>query len=81
MSAIKENDVIRLRRSVEARIMGDSGKAFFPSGSLGAVVGVFGSPEKPDGYAIEFVVKPGESYAVAQVEADAVMVEWRAPRE
>lgn len=80
MTAIKENDAVRIRHSVQAEIIGDeSHKAFFPVGTPAAVVHVFKSEGKPVAYELEFVVKDGKSYALATVEADAVMIEWRAP--
>jgi hypothetical protein len=72
MSTFKEIDVIKLRRSVEADVIGEGKTIVVPSGSLGTVVLVHGPTAKPSGYEIEFYIADSDDFAVATVEADWV---------
>jgi Domain of unknown function (DUF4926) len=72
MSTYKEIDVIRVRRSVEADVLGEHATFVVPSGSLGTVVLVHGPAAKPSAYEIEFYVAERDAFALATVDADSV---------
>ena len=72
MSTFKEIDVIRLRRSVEADLLGQPGRHLVPSGSVGTVVLVHGPAAEPSAYEIEFYIAERDAFALASVEADQV---------
>ncbi|MCZ2498760.1 DUF4926 domain-containing protein [Xylophilus sp. Kf1] len=67
-----ENDVIRLRESVMADVIGEGRALTIPAGTKGAVVLVHGDPENPAAYEIEFYMKEQNCYALATIEAEKI---------
>ena len=72
MSTFKEIDVIKLRRAVEADVIGEGRRSVIPAGAAGTVVLVHGPAANPTAYEIEFYIADSDSFALATVEADLV---------
>ena len=67
-----ENDVVRLREPVTAKVIGEQRSLVIPAGTEGAVVLVYGSPVKPDAYEIEFYVRDDDCYVLATLDASKI---------
>lgn len=74
MKIFGENDIVCLREVVEAEVIGEGRTLFAPEGSIGTVVLVYGNPEKPLAYEVEFFIPEQECYALATVDASLVNV-------
>ena len=67
-----ENDVIRLRESVIADVIGEGRALTIPAGTAGAVVLVHGNPMDPAAYEIEFNIQEENCFALATIEAEKI---------
>jgi len=67
-----ENDVIHLRESVTADVVGEGRALTMPVGATGAVVLVHGDPMKPAAYEIEFYIQDQNCYALTTIEAEKI---------
>ena len=65
-----ENDVIHLRESVTADVIGEERALSVPAGATGSVVLVHGDPMNPAAYEIEFYIQEQNCYALATIEAE-----------
>ena len=70
MNIHHKNDVIRLRESVIADVIGEGRALNIPAGTEGVVVLVHGDPENPAAYEIEFHIQEQNCYALATIEAE-----------
>lgn len=68
----RENDIIRLRQTVEADVIGQRKKITIPAHSEGVVVFVHGDPDQPTAYEVEFYVASQNVYALATLEPNEV---------
>jgi hypothetical protein len=66
----KEHDLISLRDSVTADVVGEGRALTIPAGTTGAIVLVHGDLVNPAAYEIEFYIKEQNCYALATVEAE-----------
>ncbi len=69
MKTHHENEVILLRESVIADVIGEDRALTIPAGTAGAVVLVHGDPTNPAAYEIEFHIQEQNCYALATIEA------------
>lgn len=67
-----ENDVIILRESVTADVIGEGQTLTIPAGTLGAIVLVHGDPMNPEAYEVEFHIQERNCYALATIEAEKI---------
>ena len=67
-----ENDVIHLRESDTADVVGEGRALTIPTGATGAVVFVHGDPMKPAAYETEFYIQDQNCYALATIEAERI---------
>lgn len=74
MKVFHDNDVVRLRESVTADVIGEGRAVTIPAGATGAVVLVHGDPMTPAAYEIEFYVQEQNCYALAAIEAEKIQV-------
>ncbi len=72
MTVHHENDVIHLRKSVSADVIGEKRSLVIPSGTAGAIVLVHGDPLQPLAYEVEFYISDQDCYALATIEAREV---------
>lgn len=70
MKIYRENDVICLRHSVVAEVIGEARSLVVPVGTVGAIVLVHGNPLAPLAYEVEFQMKDQNCYALATIEVD-----------
>lgn len=67
-----ENDVIRLRESVAADVIGEGISIVIPVGTIGTVVLVHGDSKHPLAYEVEFYLQEKDCYALATIEANKI---------
>lgn len=70
MKIYRENEVICLRHSVVAEVIGEARSLVVPVGAVGAIVLIHGNPLAPLAYEVEFQMKDQNCYALATIEAD-----------
>lgn len=73
MKTDHENDVIRLRESVVADVIGDGRALTVAAATPGVVVLVHGDPVNPVAYEIEFHIQEQNCYALATVEVAKIL--------
>lgn len=71
MNIFSENDVIRLREEVTARII-TGGEIFIPKGPIGTIVLLHGNPDHPSAYEIEFFIPRQNDFALVTVDVTLV---------
>lgn len=72
MNVFFENDVVRLQKSVKADVIG-GGEVFISEGTVGTVVVVYGGYDHPKAYEVEFFILEHNEFALATVDAEAVI--------
>jgi hypothetical protein len=66
----KENQSVRLRRSIVAKDAYDSYDVPLDAGREGVVVLVYGPEANPTGYEVEFPVQEAKSFALCSVDPE-----------
>lgn len=73
MNSFKEIDAVRIKRPIEAWVFGDPNRyIFFPEGSEGTVVFVYGDEANPIAYEVEFSINEPLGTALATLKANEV---------
>lgn len=72
MKIYRENEVICLRHSVLAEVIGEARSVVVHAGALGTIVLVHGSSVAPLAYEVEFQMKEQDCYVLATIEADDI---------
>lgn len=72
MTAYRENDVVRLSRSVTADVIGEKQSFDIPSGSIGTIIMVHGNPTQPSAYEVEFYISADNCYAIATIKSEDI---------
>ena len=72
MKQYHENEMIRLRESVIANVIGEHRSLSVPAGTEGSIVLVHGIPESPAAYEVEFYIQEQDCYALATIEAERI---------
>jgi hypothetical protein len=69
MTVFKELDLVKTTEAVDVWVADDSSRSQVPAGMVGAVVMVYGAPNAPVAYELEFHLAGRSSFALATVEA------------
>lgn len=67
-----ENDVMHLRKSVNADVIGERRSVVIPIGATGTIVFVHGDPLTPLAYEIEFYIQDQNCYALVTIGAEEI---------
>ncbi|WP_075259292.1 DUF4926 domain-containing protein [Herbaspirillum camelliae] len=72
MKIYRENEVIFLRHSILAEVVGEARSVVVHAGACGTIVLVHDSPGAPLAYEVEFQMKEQDCYALATIELDDI---------
>lgn len=73
MTIYYENDVVSLKQTIDAKIVGDNRSLMIPAGTIGTIVLVYGAIQKPEAYEVEFYIQDYDSYALATIKSEQIV--------